>query len=148
MLDTTSNHPSKYRTEDWVEINDDSHETDITNSQIKFKVSILKSGLCDNSDTHILFNGYIRAPYTVATAQTKTNKNKKVIFKKLPNFTDWMSKINNTQVDLAKGIEIVMPMFNLIENSDNYFKINSAKNSEIMLPLKYLSNFWRTLKYN
>ena len=33
-----------------------------------------------------------------------------------------MSKINNTQVDHAKDIEIVMPMFNLIENSDNYFK--------------------------
>ena len=58
----------------------------------------------------------------VATTQTKNNKNKQVIFKKLPNFTDCMSKINNTQVDHAKGIEIVMSMFNLIENSDNYFK--------------------------
>ena len=37
-----------------------------------------------------------------------------------------MSKINNTQVDHAKGIEIVMPMFNLIENSDNYFKISGS----------------------
>ena len=37
-----------------------------------------------------------------------------------------MSKINNTQVDHAKDIEIVMPMFNLIENSDNYFKISGS----------------------
>ena len=44
----------------------------------------------------------------------------KVIFKICAPFTDSISKINNTQVDNAKDIDIVMPMYNLIEYSNNY----------------------------
>ena len=50
MLDNTPNQPTNFRTKNWVEINDDEHETYKTNSQIKFKVSVLKSSLCDYSD--------------------------------------------------------------------------------------------------
>ena len=52
------------------------------------------------------------------------NSNKKVIFKNCAPFTDCISKINNTQVDNAKDIDIVMPMYNLLECSDNYSKIS------------------------
>ena len=48
------------------------------------------------------------------------NTNKEVIFKNCAPFTDCMSKINNTQVDNAKDIHIVMLMYNLIEYSNNY----------------------------
>ena len=47
---------------------------------------------------------------------------KKVIFKNCAPFTDCISKINKSQVDIAKDTDIVMPMYNLIECSDNYLK--------------------------
>ena len=52
LLDNTPNQPSKFRTKNWIEINDDSRETYNTNSQIKFKTSMLKSSLCDYSDAY------------------------------------------------------------------------------------------------
>ena len=54
LLDNTPNQPSKIRTKSWIEINDDSRGTCNTNSQIKFKTSMLKSRLCDYSDVYIL----------------------------------------------------------------------------------------------
>ena len=54
MIDDASNQSSKFRTKNWVEINDESRGTDNVNSQIKFKTSMLKSSLCDYSDAYIL----------------------------------------------------------------------------------------------
>ena len=66
LLDNTSNQPNKFRTENWVEKNDDSRETYNPNSQIKLKTSMLKSSLCDYSDAYILFSGTISAQNTAA----------------------------------------------------------------------------------
>ena len=57
LLDNTPNKPTKFRTENWVEINDDSRGTYNANSRIKFKTSTLKSSLSDYSDAYILVNG-------------------------------------------------------------------------------------------
>ena len=57
LLDNTSNQPSKFRTKPWVEINDESRENYNTNSQIKFKTTMLKSTLCDYSNVYILVKG-------------------------------------------------------------------------------------------
>ena len=54
FLDNTTNQLTKFRTKNWVEINDDAHGTYNENSQIKFKTSMLKSSLCDFSDGYIL----------------------------------------------------------------------------------------------
>ena len=54
LIDDASNEPFKSRTKNWVEINDQSRRTCNTNSQIKFKTSVLKSSLCDYSDAYIL----------------------------------------------------------------------------------------------
>ena len=54
MLDNISNQTSKIRTKNWVEINDDSRGAYDTNSQMKFKTTMLKSRLCDHSDTEIM----------------------------------------------------------------------------------------------
>ena len=59
MLDNTSIQPGKFRTKNWVEIHDDSRGMYNTNSQIKFKTSMLRSSLCDYSDAYILVNGSI-----------------------------------------------------------------------------------------
>ena len=119
------------------------------------------------------------------------NTDKKVIFKNCAPFTNCISKINNTQIDNAEYIDIVVPMNNLKEYSDNYSKISGSlwqycneipavnnegniaifngtnetdspnfkskiigetaangeiENVEVMVPLKYLRNFWRALE--
>ena len=155
---------------------------------------MLKSSLCDYSDAYILVEGTVTVNNTAAAAAAAAaavnNANKKVIFKNCAPFTNCISEINNTQIDNAKDIDIVMPMYNLIEYSDNYAKTtgslwqyckdipalnandeitdftggnttdsfnfkakitgqsedNGTKDVEIMVPLKYLSNFWRTLE--
>ena len=93
MLDNTPNQPTKFRTKNWVEINDDARGTYNKDSQIKFKNSMLKSSLCDYSDACILVSGTI----TVAP-QIRDNRNnvdKKVVFKNCAPFTDCISEINN-----------------------------------------------------
>ena len=59
LIDDTSNQPSKFRTRNWVEKNDESRGTYNVNSQIKFKTTMLKSSLCDYSDAYILVKGTI-----------------------------------------------------------------------------------------
>ena len=183
LLDDTSNQPSKFRTKNWVAINDESRGTYNVNSQIKFKTTMLKSSLCDYSDAYILVKRKIkiRGAGADAAARQADERDKGVAFKNCARFTNCISEINNTQVDNAKDIDIVMPMYNLIEYSDNYAKTTGSlwqyfrdkpnnniansksfkskvkitgktpnsdnkKNVEIMVPLKYLSNFWRTLE--
>ena len=112
MIEDVPNQPSKFRTKNWVEIND---ETYSVNSQIKFKTTMLKSSLCDYSDAYILVKGTITVNDTAAADANANNTNKKVIFKNCAPFTNCISEINNTQVDNAKDIDIVMPIYNLIE---------------------------------
>ena len=185
MIDEASNQPSKFRTRNWVEINDESRGTYNINSQIKFKTTMLKSSLYDYSDAYILVKGKITitgaGAGADAPARQADERDKGVAFKNCAPFTNYISEINNTQVDNAKDIDIVMPMYNLIEYSDNYAKTSGSlwqyfrdepddnledsesfkskikitgktpdddneKNVEIIVSLKYLSNFWRTLE--
>ena len=148
--------------------------------------AMLKSTLCDYS-AYTLVKGTITVNNTAATDAGANDTNKKVIFKNYAQFTDRKSEINNVEIDNGKDIDIVMPMYNLIEYSDNYsktsgslwqyckdiptvsnnsniidfaennladlvnFKVkitgrtgdNGTKGIEILVPLKYLSNYWR-----
>ena len=183
MIDDASNQPSKFRTKNWVEINDESRLTYNVNSQIKFKTTMLKSSLCDYRYAYILPKGKITitgARYDAAARQPDERDNG-IAFKNCALFTNWISATNNTQTNNANDIDIVMPMYNLIEYSGNYSKTSGSlgkyyghgpndnlansesfkskikitrktpaagneKDVEIMVPLKYLSNFWRTLE--
>ena len=116
LKDDGSNQPSKFRTKYCVDVNDEPRGTYSVNSQIKFKTTILKSSLCDYSDTYILVRGTIAVNNTAAA---DADANKKVVFKNFAPFTNCISEINNAQVDNAKDIDIVMPIYNLIEYSDN-----------------------------
>ena len=60
------------------------------------------------------------------TAADPNNRDKKVIFKNCTSFTDCISEINNTEIDHAKDIDVVMPMYDLIEYSDNYSKTSGT----------------------
>ena len=101
MLDKTPNQPSKFRTQNWVEINYDAGGTYNTNSQIKFKNSMLKSSLCDYIDAYILFKGTITIAQVPVPPANPDNNNKEVVFKNCVPFTDCISEINNTQTDNA-----------------------------------------------
>ena len=120
LLDNTSNQPSKFITKNWVEINYEWRGIYNFNSQIKFKTTMLRPSLCDYSDAYILVKGDTTVNSTAAAGAAANNINKKVIFKNRAPFTDCISEINNTQVDKAKDNDIVIPMYNLIEYTDNY----------------------------
>ena len=120
LLDSASNKPSKFRTKNWVEINDDIRGA-YSPKQIRFKTSMLRSSLCDYSDVYMLVKGNTPVNNT-GTAAAPNNRNEKIIFKNCAPFTNCISKINNSNVDNAKDIDIVMSMYNLIEYNDNYSK--------------------------
>ena len=124
LIEDAPNQPSKFRTRNLVEINDESREAYKVNSHIKFKTTMLKSSLCGYNDAYILVKGTITitGAGNNAAARQADERDKVVIFKNCAPFTNCVSEINNTQIDNAKNIDIVMPMYNLIEYSDNYAK--------------------------
>ena len=126
LLDSALNKPSNFRTRNWVEINDDIRGAYSPNKQIRFKTGMLRSSLCDYSDGYILVKGNITVNNTAAAGTDANNANKKVRFKNCAPFTNCLSKINNTQIDNAEYIDILMPMYNLIEYSDNYSKTSGS----------------------
>ena len=123
LLDATLNQPSKFRTRNWVEINDESRGTYASND-IKFKTTMLRSNLYDYPDAYILVKGTITitGDGNNAAARQADERDKRVTFKTWAPFTNCISRINNTDIDTAQYINIVIPMYNLIEYSDNYSK--------------------------
>ena len=89
---------------------------------------MLKSSLCDYSDAYILVKRTIAIAGAGddAAARQTDERDKGVAFKNCAPFTNCISEINNTQVDNAKDIDFVMPMYNLIEYSDNYAKTTGS----------------------
>ena len=73
LLEDESNKPSKFRTRNWVEINDDARGTYSPNRQIKFKTLMLRSSFCDYGDAYIVVKGNIPVNNTAAAAKN-TNK--------------------------------------------------------------------------
>ena len=86
---------------------------------------MLKSSLCDYNDAYILVSG----PITVAALaeDNANNNNKSIVFEYCTPFTDSISEINNTNIDNAKYIDVVMSMYNLIYYRNNYSKILGCK---------------------
>ena len=162
--------------------NTDYGDGDENGATIKFETKVIKSNLCDYSDAYIL----VTKDITSAGGDADT----KVAFKNCAAFTKCVTHKNNEHVENADNLNIVMPMYNLIEYSNNYsdtsgnlwkrdeenmnngnavnvttdgsssFKYKSSfigestavggnrvfKNVRIAVPLKYLSNFWRSLE--
>ena len=86
MLDNNlSNQPSKFRTENWVGINDESKESYSPNSHIRFKTTMLRSNLCNYADGYILVKGTITitgGPNNATDADKRADeRDKGVIFK-------------------------------------------------------------------
>ena len=182
LLESTSDNLSKFRASSWVEINDESRGN-YGNSDIRLKTTMLRSNLCDYADSYILVKGTITitGARDDAAARQADERDKGVTFRNCAPFTKCISRINNTDIDNAHDIDNAMPMYNLIEYSDNYSKTSGSlwkyykddpndnltdsesfkskvkiagktpnngntKDIEIIVPLKYLSDFWRTLE--
>ena len=175
---------SKFVTRKWNIFNDQSNANYDAGNEIIYNTEVLKSNLCDYNDAYILVRGDI----TVTAAGVT-----KVAFKNCAPFTKCITKIDGTTIDDAEDLDLVMPMYNLIEYSSNYsettgslwfyskdeatdfnadivndnnfksFKYKAKllgnavvqadnadngvlKNATIAVPLKYLSNFWRSLE--
>ena len=178
LLNGSDNENSKFSTKKWYIIDSESKGNYSHENPITFLTKSIESSLWDYSDAYILVTGNIKATPNNAIAQ--------VIFKTCAPFKDCTTEINDTFVDYADFIDITMPVYNLIEYSDNYsdtsgslwnfkrdeiinnadvtnddnapsfkYKANLIGNTEnngrkngvkIAEPLKYLSNFWRSLE--
>ena len=115
LLNDESNQPSKFRTKNRVEINDEPRGN-YTSSDIKFKTTMPRSNLCDYADAYILVKGTITitGAGNDDAAKRLDERNKVVIFKNCAPFTKCISRTNNEDLDNAQDIDIVMPMYNLI----------------------------------
>ena len=111
LLDSNDNESQKFATKRWYIINDqntgnNAYGNGEDSTTVKFETKVIKPNLCDYSDAYILVNGNIQ------------NKpaNSVVAFKNCAPF----HTINDEHVEKAEDLDIVMPMYNLLEYSDNY----------------------------
>ena len=189
LLDKDETDSKRFGTKKWYIINHENNtnygvnkDTGANNPDtIKYDTRVLKPNLCDYVDAHILVDGTIRAEAANAAATRLALKN-------CAPFTKCNLEIHDEHVDKAENLDIVMPMYNLIEYSDNYqdssatlyqykrdespdnnvdltannsasfkYKVNLLgnpvvtncivkRNLKIVVPLKYLSNFFRSLE--
>ena len=121
MLDTESNQTCKFKTRNWVEMNDESRGT-YTSNDIRLKTTIVRSILCDYAYILVKRTITITGAGNYDGTKRADERGKGVTFKNCAPFTKSISRINNTDIDNAQDIDIVMPMYNLIEYSDNYSK--------------------------
>ena len=125
LLGRTPNEMPRVITKTWVEVHDQSGEVNDRykpNKQIRSKTSMLRSDLCDISDAYIVMKGEI----TVARGSNSSRKNKSLTFKNNAPFISCISKINNMLIDNAEDLDVVMPMYNLLEYSKNYSKTTGS----------------------
>ena len=121
MLDNVPDQLTQFRTKKWVEKKYGARETYSTSSQIKFKTSMLKSILYDYSNMCILRTIMKNIIETIAIdgkgadddAKRLDERNKGVILEVVHwPFTGFMSKLNNTEIDNAKDVDVVRPIYN------------------------------------
>ena len=128
LLNGSCNENSKFATKNWYVIDSESKVNYSHENPIKFFTSSLESILCDYSDAYILVTGNITVTRTIAAAAAGGNAQRKqplnavtqVVFKNCAQFEDCRTEINDTFVDHANFLNITMPMYNLIQYSDNY----------------------------
>ena len=117
LLDSTANKAPKCGTKIWVEINNSSPDAYDPADQTKCKTEMLNSKLCDYSNACVLVTGSITVAGNgdVGGVKRADERIKDAIFNNCTSFREFISEINITHTDNA-----MMPMYSLIEHSDNY----------------------------
>ena len=191
LLDKIDIDSEHFATKKWYIINDENNTNYGVNKStgahnpdtIKYDTRVFKPNLCDYAEAYILVDG-------TGVRGTGGNNNTRLALKNCAPFTKCNLENNNEHVDTAENLDIVMPMYNLIEYSDNYqdssatlyqykrdeppeanaiddLKSNNSSsfkykisllsdrnvvggivglNVKVVVPLKYLSNFFRSLE--
>ena len=124
LLDKDDTNSKQFATKKWYIINDENNtnygvnkDTDADNPEtIKHDTRVLKPNLCDYAEAYILVDGTIRAVAANAAGATAV----KLALKNCAPFTKCNLEMNDEHVDTAENLDIIMPMYNLIEYSDNY----------------------------
>ena len=115
LLNDSDNESSKFATGKWYIITDQNNgqygRGNGNDSTIKSETKVIKAILCDYSDAYILVTGDIK----VADIGADTN----VAFKNCAPFTRCVTHIRDEHVETAENLDIIMPVYNLIEYSDN-----------------------------
>ena len=106
----------------WIEVQSQSGSTYNTSKPIRFKTSMLRSDLCDYSDAHVWVKGTI----TVTNPNNNVNFDSRLTLKNNAPFISGISKINGELVENAEDLDIVMPMYDLLEYSKNYEKTSGS----------------------
>ena len=123
LLNGSDNESSEFATRKWYIINDQNNgqygRGNENDSTIKLETKVIKPNFCDYSDAYILVTGDIE----LADAAAYTN----VAFKSCVPFTRCVTHINDEHVETAETLDIIMPLYNLIEYSDNY--VDSSRSS-------------------
>ena len=124
FLDATSDDKDlpRFVTKKWVEVYDQSGGNYNVNKEIRIKTSMLRSDLCDYSDAYIVVKGDI----TLEGDNDANKRNKNLAFKNNAPFINCISKINGVKIDNAEDLDVVMPMYNLLEYSKNYRKTTGS----------------------
>ena len=114
----------------WIEVHDQSGNAEDRyrpSKQIRFKISMLRSDLCDFSDVYIVVKGTITLAKN-ASRRFIDVRNRSLALKNNALFTNGTPKINNVLIDNAEDLDVVIPMYNLIECSKKYRKTGSLWN--------------------
>ena len=117
---------SKFVTREYVRVNSllDTYNENIS---VRFKALMLRSNLCDYSDAYILVNGTITVTAPGANngannIRDRSLRNRSLILKNNAPFVSCITRINGELIEDADDLDIVMPMYNLLEYSKNYRK--------------------------
>ena len=121
LLDSESENLSKFVTGEYVRVNSLSNMYD-ENKSIRFKTPMLRSDLCDYADAYILVNGTI----TVAGNAPRDRQDRALILKNNAPFISCITRINGELIEDAEDLDIVTPMYNLLEYSKNYIKTTGS----------------------
>ena len=122
--DNESEKLSKFVTREYVRVNS-LYNTYNKNKSIRFKTPMLRSNLCDYSDAYILVKGTITvmAPGVNNNANNiRDKRNRPLILKNNASFVSCIRRINGELIEDSNDLDIVMPMYNLLEYSKNYRK--------------------------
>ena len=123
LLDTTSDNKDlpRFVAKKWIEAYDQSERNCSPNKEIRIKRSIIRSDLWHYSNAYIIVKGDI-----TVTNPDNAKRNKAVAFKNNAPFINCISKINGVKIDNAEDLDVVMPMYNLLEYSKNYKKTTGS----------------------
>ena len=143
LLNGSDNENSKFAAKNWYILDNESKGNYSYHNPIKVLTKSIESSLCDCYGAYILDTGNIN----VAGGDNNT----KVAFKNCAPFKDCRTEIKENFVDYAGFINITMPMYNLIEYSDNYSNYSGSllnfKRDEIIRNINLTNNNSSSLKY-